>query len=818
MNIESKIADIIFFASVQNGFFDYNTSIKFNLVKFNENKSIELCPSCLEYLCYKIIKNRFLTNNFINSDIVLITEKFLSLVNNKNIFKLTNKQHIIIFIQGEKNKKWNLIIFPNLIKQINNCLNSKNKKIIVTNIITSNLIDEDENYILNKTFDKFEKIFDFKLPDVSFEVNLVNINDQKNTSIFLLNFIEGLICQNNDNITLYIQKLFDKDIYQNNNDQNNDYTTYFNSFNKINDIFENILTTYEKELFEYLKKNKDYEKCFNGNYIVMKNEIAQINAISNNENNNFEKGKNILGCNNGKCDDDYDSDFSSEDEEEALRIMEYQSKKSRQRKFIKNCPTYRLKLEPKNYKNIGIIKEEENESSSLSISVVKDNKNSKKFLAKLDYNTKNISREKKEELGNLDYNKKYIIRDNEINIKKTILKELEEAVNEFEIEQSLNNQTKKNKKEKKYKIIKSNTANLFINNMQRKKQKKNKNKKSADDKEKQRNNSTNKNFESSPNYKINYKKMFNDNIFKNFQIIHQKVKNFSVFKKNLIHPKDSNDLMQKLKRINMKNKALHGNNNIRKYDMDTNFKNKSFVIETDISKLLKAEIYRKGSNYKLTKKNKNNKSKNQKSKEKDENSNKTNCKYFKKYPNLISSTKLSSISQRSTLYKTEDSIKIIKQNKKQKKNIRIFEIEKENTNTLFNGKKILHPKEVKLNKIINKTKILDKNNYNSIKIKKKIKNNDNMIADNEESTMLNLEKIPSFEEFKANEKKNKIKINNISNKNGNTYFNRKLVNSNDNKKYKRKKISIQDYNVFEKNEQKECGCININSYELCNVF
>jgi hypothetical protein len=93
-----------------------------------------------------------------------------------------------------------------------------------------------------------------------------------------------------------------------------------------------------------------------------------------------------------------------------------------------------------------------------------------------------------------------------------------------------------------------------------------------------------------------------------------------------------------------------------------------------------------------------------------------------------------------------------------------------------------------------------------------------MIADNEESTMLNLEKIPSFEEFKANEKKNKIKINNISNKNGNTYFNRKLVNSNDNKKYKRKKISIQDYNVFEKNEQKECGCININSYELCNVF
>jgi hypothetical protein len=426
----------------------------------------------------------------------------------------------------------------------------------------------------------------------------------------------------------------------------------------------------------------------------MKNELSQINEMSNNEDNDFGKGKNIVFFDNGSCDDDFD--LSSEDEEEALRIMEYQSKKSKRTKFIKHYAKDRIKLESENYKINGIIKEEDNESSSESIqpiSLVKCNQNSKKILSILDYKLKNIARKKKEELRKRDIYKTNDIRDNEINIKKTILKELEEAVNEFEIEQSLNNQTKKNKKEKKYKIIKSNTANLFINNMQRKKQKKNKNKKSADDKEKQRNNSTNKIFESSPNYKINYKKMFNDNIFKNFQIIHQKVKNFSVFKKNLIHPKDSNDLMQKLKRINMKNKALHRNNNIRKYDMDTNFKNKSFVIETDISKLLKAEIYRKGSNYKLTKKNKNNKSKNQKSKEKDENSNKTNCKYFKNYPNLISSTKLSNISQRSTLYKTEDSIKIIKQNKKQKKNIRIFENEKESANTLFNGKKILYLKK-----------------------------------------------------------------------------------------------------------------------------
>jgi hypothetical protein len=128
MYIESKIAHMLFFASVKNGFFDYSTSIKFSLIKFNENKSIELSPSLLEYLCYKIVKNHFLHENFINTDIVLITEKFLSLVNNKNIFKLTNKKYIIILIQDEKKQKWNLIMFPNLKEQINNCFNLKNKK------------------------------------------------------------------------------------------------------------------------------------------------------------------------------------------------------------------------------------------------------------------------------------------------------------------------------------------------------------------------------------------------------------------------------------------------------------------------------------------------------------------------------------------------------------------------------------------------------------------------------------------------------------------------------------------------------------------
>jgi hypothetical protein len=99
---------------------------------------------------------------------------------------------------------------------------------------------------------------------------------------------------------------------------------------------------------------------------------------------------------------------------------------------------------------------------------------------------------------------------------------------------------------------------------------------------------------------------------------------------------------------------------------------------------------------------------------------------------------------------------------------------------------------------------------------KKIENNDNMIVDNGKSAKLNLENIPSFEEFKTDEKKNQIKIDNISNKNGNKYFNRKLINSSD-CKHKRNRISIQDYNFFEKNEQKKYGC-NFTAHEVCNVF
>jgi len=327
MSIESKIAHMLYFASVKNGNFDYSTSIKFHLMKFNENKTIELSPSLIEYLCYKIVKKHLLTDNFINNDIVLITEKFLSSINSKSFYKLTNKKYIIILCQNEETQKWNLIILTNLKKQINNCFNSKEKKTILANIISSNLNYGEENYILNQTFDKFDNIFKFKLPILGFAANIINISDQKNTSIFILNFIEGLICQKKDSINLYIQKLFDKDRYI--DDKN--YMDYFDSFNKINDNLENILPIYKKELIEYLKTNKNYEKYFNGNDIVMKNEMAQIIEKVDNKSNNNEKETNN-DCNEDKTSDD--SDLKSEEEEEALRIMERHNKESKKKENL----------------------------------------------------------------------------------------------------------------------------------------------------------------------------------------------------------------------------------------------------------------------------------------------------------------------------------------------------------------------------------------------------------------------------------------------------------------------------------------------------
>ena len=127
-----------------------------------------------------------------------------------------------------------------------------------------------------------------------------------------------------------------------------------------------------------------------------------------------------------------------------------------------------------------------------------------------------------------------------------------------------------------------------------------------------------------------------------------------------------------------------------------------------------------------------------------------------------------------------------------------------NRNKLTLKKTFSNPKEVIYNRLINKTKIEKKNNSNSNKIIKQLENNnDKIVASYEKPTEINL-KNTNLEEFKANENKNKI--NNISIKNRNKFF--------DNKQSRR----IYNYSFFEIKEQKKCGCIGDNGQQLCYIF
>jgi len=282
MSFESKINSIIFFPSIKNGLYDYDFPIKSEIKNFFENKKFELSSSLLEYIIYKNIKKQFLDNNFINKDIALITEKYLTLLKNRdklnsvlkgNLINL-NKKHLIILFQNEKTQKWNLIIFLNFKEQIKNNIDLGLKLPIITKIISSNSNSDDDNYILNKSMDDLENIFDFKIPDdINFEVDSINISEYINTSIFLFNFINGLISKNDTNLNSYVKELFNEKMISSINDKNykNDdikknYINHFNSFCKINENLEKILFDYENELNEYLLNNNIANNILNDFY------------------------------------------------------------------------------------------------------------------------------------------------------------------------------------------------------------------------------------------------------------------------------------------------------------------------------------------------------------------------------------------------------------------------------------------------------------------------------------------------------------------------------------------------------------------------
>ena len=400
MDIEAKLNNTIFFPSIKNGTFDYGTPMKSILTKFDIDKTTEPSQSLFEYLCYKLVKKKALEGT-LNTETVLITEKFLTTFNCKKVFikaKAIHKKHIIIFLQNKNTLKWSLIAFLNLEEQLKNCFDERKRQPITAKIISSNANSDEDDVILNSTMDKLENTFDFKSPnDIQFEVDSINISDQPNTCIFLLNFIEGLIVQNDENISLYIKKLYDEgtnNIYLNNN-------SYFSSFNKISEDFENIYIKYQNELNEYFKKNKynilnfDAEKVMNGNkeFFVIENNKENIengekkvlakekglpeeNKIVNgmeNINTNLNIIRDEIDMIQLEQDDDIDADLNSEEEEEALKIMERENEEAKsirdqERKLRQRI--YKQKLRFKNmnmYKEFGIIKEEDNESESESI-------------------------------------------------------------------------------------------------------------------------------------------------------------------------------------------------------------------------------------------------------------------------------------------------------------------------------------------------------------------------------------------------------------------------------------------------------------------
>ena len=502
MDIESALNSMLFFSTIKNGQFDYTTPFKSNLISFDTDKKTELSPPLFEYLCYKLVKKKLMEGK-VNTETILITENFLISLNKKNIILNTSvilKKHIFIFLQSIRTLKWNLIAFLNLEQQLKTCFDQNSRKPIIAKIISSNANSEEDDYILNTTMDKLENTFNFRSPDdIQFEVDSINISDQPNISIFLLNFLDGLIEQNDDDMISYIQKLY----IEGSNNINENCIKYFSSFNEVKEDFLNLYPKYQNELKEYIKNNPklEVEKIMNGNdeilnidnnngYIIEENE-AFINGMSKTSLKN-EKNEDIDMIQIEK-DDDIDVDnINSDEEEEALKIMEKESMEAKiQLKNQKRNLSQRLyqqKLRLKNidmYREFGVIKEEDNESESESIDIfgkMKEEEKVKKMIndsRKLRINKDdkinkvnkkingiesennsalntimdtNENKEPTKEALNTENNG---TNDNTVDTEKksksdkglklNVLKELEQAIEEFELEQEPSTKSIENK-------------------------------------------------------------------------------------------------------------------------------------------------------------------------------------------------------------------------------------------------------------------------------------------------------------------------------------------------------------------------------------
>ena len=374
----SSLEKIIYFTSLKNSSFDFSLPIKKNLQKFTNELRPEASPNLFEYLCYKIAQKKISEKKVLNPEISIISEKYLSsdIEDKMNSIK---KKYVFIPIRNSISRKWNAVIFIHLEKQITQYMKQINEEPIIAKIISSNINSEEDDYILNTTMDRIESTFNFSSPeDIQFEVDSINISDQPNTSVFLINFIEGLLEQDNDeNIMNYIMKLYDETSNTNAIGSNN----YFMSFNKENELFKDILQIYEKDLDEYIKLKGD-----NDDIKLLKME-----------------------------EDDIDS------EEEALKIIAKENEQIRkqmeeqERIFNIKMNDINLNSDDINYKNknfLGQIQEADNESEDESdkksnINSLKVSKSlKKKYSDNNIYNDEKVKNMVKEKL--IETNKEFI--------------------------------------------------------------------------------------------------------------------------------------------------------------------------------------------------------------------------------------------------------------------------------------------------------------------------------------------------------------------------------------------------------------------------
>ena len=440
---DSLISKTLFFSSIKDDEFDYALPLKNSINKFCSPQRAEASPNLFEYLCYKIVQKQIANNN-INQETAIISEKFLSSKNCKiNIIKSNSiqKKFIFIPIRHSVTHKWNAIIFVHLEKQIIQYMKKSKDEPIVAKIISSNVNSEEDDFILNTTMDKIESAFNFTSPeDIQFEVDSINISDQPNTSIFLLNFIEGLITQENntDSIMNYIMKLYDESSNSNIIGSNN----YFISFNKENEIFNELIPNYIKELKYYIKvkNNLDLDQ--------MKIKDDTIFDMVH-----FE----------GEEEDDLDS------EEEALRIIAKENEEARkqmeeQELFFSNKinGNFKFGIEDVNvqHKNIlGLIQEAENESDEDSTHKSGANINNNHSLIKKNDDI-DITENENENKSNLDneqnndYNVDDIKSNNELKLSITNGKLVD---SDLDLEKEKN----ENKDEESIELI---SNNVFVSN------------------------------------------------------------------------------------------------------------------------------------------------------------------------------------------------------------------------------------------------------------------------------------------------------------------------------------------------------------------